>query len=112
MRWQRAGKHGRLFPAIAIGSAPNPSNPQGLPLWPNRYKAAANVRPPREGRPLLFPPVETSHGQCQSDPADAARDRRLRSEEHKSELQSLMRISYAVFCLKKKKTTAHTRQQI
>src|SRR3546814_8819236 len=29
----------------------------------------------------------------------------LRSEEHTSELQSLMRISYAVFCLKKKKTT-------
>src|SRR3546814_2293956 len=30
-----------------------------------------------------------------------------RSEEHTSELQSLMRISYAVFCLKKKKTTPH-----
>src|SRR3546814_6491535 len=30
----------------------------------------------------------------------------LRSEEHTSELQSLMRISYAVFCLKKKKKTA------
>src|SRR3546814_3480073 len=38
-------------------------------------------------------------------------DHRLaRSEEHTSELQSLMRISYAVFCLKKKKkqTTKHT----
>src|SRR3546814_9365730 len=34
----------------------------------------------------------------------AARDRRRRSEEHTSELQSLMRSSYAVFCLKKKKT--------
>src|SRR3546814_6555815 len=30
-------------------------------------------------------------------------DHRDRSEEHTSELQSLMRISYAVFCLKKKK---------
>src|SRR3546814_3292338 len=30
-----------------------------------------------------------------------------RSEEHTSELQSLMRISYAVFCLKKKKTNTH-----
>src|SRR3546814_8224948 len=30
--------------------------------------------------------------------------RTIRSEEHTSELQSLMRISYAVFCLKKKKT--------
>src|SRR3546814_7934460 len=31
-------------------------------------------------------------------------DQQQRSEEHTSELQSLMRISYAVFCLKKKKT--------
>src|SRR3546814_8404212 len=31
-----------------------------------------------------------------------------RSEEHTSELQSLMRISYAVFCLKKKKNTQST----
>src|SRR3546814_8285401 len=31
----------------------------------------------------------------------------LRSEEHTSELQSLMRISYAVFCLKKKKDTTN-----
>src|SRR3546814_9754340 len=32
-------------------------------------------------------------------------DESARSEEHTSELQSLMRISYAVFCLKKKKTS-------
>src|SRR3546814_3137300 len=43
--------------------------------------------------------------------------RGLRSEEHTSELQSLMRISYAVFCLKKKKqkqinTAAHDLQYI
>src|SRR3546814_8248221 len=31
-----------------------------------------------------------------------------RSEEHTSELQSLMRISYAVFCLKKKKSTKYS----
>src|SRR3546814_1096855 len=36
-------------------------------------------------------------------PAPRCRDER--SEEHTSELQSLMRISYAVFCLKKKNTT-------
>src|SRR3546814_10248203 len=42
----------------------------------------------------------------------------VRSEEHTSELQSLMRISYAVFCLKKKKTnyvalqsTTHRKQK-
>src|SRR3546814_2532469 len=33
---------------------------------------------------------------------------RARSEEHTSELQSLMRISYAVFCLKKKKQSTQT----
>src|SRR3546814_1310960 len=34
-----------------------------------------------------------------------------RSEEHTSELQSLMRISYAVFCLKKKKITTQTKNE-
>src|SRR3546814_5139022 len=33
----------------------------------------------------------------------------LRSEEHTSELQSLMRISYAVFCLKKKKINKYSK---
>src|SRR3546814_7609519 len=36
------------------------------------------------------------------DPAEITTDGVARSEEHTSELQSLMRISYAVFCLKKK----------
>src|SRR3546814_4618493 len=35
-----------------------------------------------------------------------------RSEEHTSELQSLMRIPYAVFCLKKKKHSLHTETYI
>src|SRR3546814_2121400 len=37
--------------------------------------------------------------------------RALRSEEHTSELQSLMRISYAVFCLNTQKSTEHLYQQ-
>src|SRR3546814_10870096 len=41
-----------------------------------------------------------------------AEEERARSEEHTSELQSLMRISYAVFCLKKTTTTkSKTHQQ-
>src|SRR3546814_5735562 len=36
----------------------------------------------------------------------------LRSEEHTSELQSLMRISYAVFCLKKKKIYYHIKTHV
>src|SRR3546814_4862212 len=43
--------------------------------------------------------------------AEVGFDRRGRSEEHTSELQSLMRISYAVFCLKKKNHN-HTRHNI
>src|SRR3546814_10621144 len=40
---------------------------------------------------------------------DGKLGRRRRSEEHTSELQSLMRISYAVFCLKKKKNNIQCR---
>src|SRR3546814_6788273 len=40
--------------------------------------------------------------------AAASAGHKRRSEEHTSELQSLMRISYAVFCLKKKKQTETT----
>src|SRR3546814_9826902 len=43
----------------------------------------------------------------QATPADSSGGR---SEEHTSELQSLMRISYAVFCLKKKKKTQYEKQ--
>src|SRR3546814_2352469 len=57
-------------------------------------------RPPRErqdGRPETHRDAGTGDVGRRFDP------RRRRSEEHTSELQSLMRISYAVFCLKKKK---------
>src|SRR3546814_3465088 len=37
---------------------------------------------------------------------------RMRSEEHTSELQSLMRISYAVFCLKKKRQNSHSHDRV
>src|SRR3546814_8631438 len=57
-------------------------------------------------------PVERDHFDLQRLRIRIDRTRRRRSEEHTSELQSLMRISYAVFCLKKKKTnetTNHTK---
>src|SRR3546814_16648364 len=57
-------------------------------LGPGRsHPQAARARPARD----------------RADEAEAVRPD-VRSEEHTSELQSLMRISYAVFCLKKKKT--------
>src|SRR3546814_7814027 len=52
-----------------------------------------------------------AHGAAESDGVDTRSvsipSVPARSEEHTSDLQSLMRISYAVFCLKKKKQTTH-----
>src|SRR3546814_6171725 len=49
--------------------------------------------------------VESRHRHRQIEPRAQGVGDPERSEEHTSELQSLMRISYAVFCLKKKKKT-------
>src|SRR3546814_6395218 len=49
-----------------------------------------------------------SDGEQPRKPRRPSQRRRLRSEEHTSELKSIMRISYAVFCLKKKTPTHHT----
>src|SRR3546814_9786058 len=94
-------------------------------------QAAAAIGGSGRGRPSLRPPP-TPHAEepalagvskhalagvskhaappVPADPLPAATERRPRprSEEHTSELQSLMRISYAVFCLKKKKQTNKT----
>src|SRR3546814_2295987 len=91
-------------------------------------------RPPRSTRTdTLFPyttlfrstvpdqPARRSHRDHRPDPdapgpgpgsvGDRVPRRGQRSEEHTSELQSLMRISYAVFCLKKKKKYRNTKQR-
>src|SRR3546814_8665505 len=72
-------------------------------------------RPPRSTRTDTLFPYTTlfrstdrggaRHARRQHDPGRGGdpTSRAARSEEHTSELQSLMRISYAVFCLKKKK---------
>src|SRR3546814_7604076 len=49
---------------------------------------------------------------CDPRPAHAVVCKAVRSEEHTSELQSLMRNSYAVFCLKNKKTNKRKRTQL
>src|SRR3546814_6399781 len=63
------------------------------------------------GLRLLRCPIQTVDDRCKTHPARGVRLRieKQRSEEHTSELQSLMRISSAVFCLKKKKTTTTTK---
>src|SRR3546814_7490279 len=71
----------------------------GLVLSPASIR---NVMADLEEAGLLYAP-HTSAGRL---PTEAGL--RIRSEEHTSELQSLMRISYAVFCLKKQTATFHT----
>src|SRR3546814_190400 len=61
-------------------------------------------QPPPAGRAAADHPAARRQALSRHDPAASRCDRRRarhRSEEHTSELQSLMRISYAVFCLKK-----------
>src|SRR3546814_1446042 len=70
---------------------------------PDRYGCRPGVRRFAAKGPCLrrdrrFHPLQAS----------LRNERAPRSEEHTSELQSLMRISYAVFCLKKKNTTLVT----
>src|SRR3546814_1798522 len=55
----------------------------------------------------LFEALLRQRGAEAADQTVADADVRGRSEEHTSELQSLMRISYAVFCLKKKRQKTH-----
>src|SRR3546814_10266283 len=85
------------------------------PVRPARRRKIASVvghraRADRKGlagavRPHLRPRPETTGRAPRARARE--RDQSARSEEHTSELQSLMRTSYAVFCLKKKKTN-HT----
>src|SRR3546814_8717198 len=71
-------------------------------LAPGRGAAERAAQFPRHGRRARHPFPPYPLGQSRGAAADP--DPRLaRSEEHTSELQSLIRISYAVFCLKKKK---------
>src|SRR3546814_6322365 len=65
----------------------------GFPVARERFRRAGKPRG-EEGRPLRHGLWLSPHAVGNALPG--------RSEEHTSELQSLMRISYAVFCLKKK----------
>src|SRR3546814_6610595 len=66
------------------------------------------------GQGVIVQPYRARHRLAHFGAIGGCDQRRGRSEEHTSELQSLMRISYAVFCLKKKnhKVTDHTHNQV
>src|SRR3546814_5305384 len=72
--------------SLMSGAAPPPWLSPALRLW----------------APIVAPCVTIWRRRIAAAQAGGASAARARSEEHTSELQSLMRISYAVFCLKKK----------
>src|SRR3546814_9159017 len=71
------------------------------------FRSAAMTAPPAAVLPPEPPNAILAGLACRC--PRCGKGRLFRSEEHTSELQSLMRISYAVFCLKKKNNTNTTR---
>src|SRR3546814_7299610 len=99
----RSTRTDTLFPYTTLfrSGVPSGSRPSQRPLH-GRSVSAWGGRPPAD---RVDHPVRVERGICRCVAATGVRQApRDRSEEHTSELQSLMRISYAVFCLKKKKT--------
>src|SRR3546814_4885600 len=83
-------------------SAQNIALPSGITASLKSKRELCSTQPdsaPPCPRRKYAPGRACSMNEKSSEPIDGTR----RSEEHTSELQSLMRISYAVFCLKKKK---------
>src|SRR3546814_1511958 len=83
------------------------SEPSGPIENGTTYMVRPRIEP--SNRPSRVARISAGSAQLLVGPASSARSEQMkvrsstRSEEHTSELQSLMRISYAVFCLKKKK---------
>src|SRR3546814_4460234 len=82
----QAGGRRQLAPHDARALTEDPNPPANPACEPYPLTGENSAEP--------APPIDIAHRSAQT-PV-------LRSEEHTSELQSLMRISYAVFCLKKK----------
>src|SRR3546814_10204515 len=79
----------------------------GAPALRHLSSLGAEIGFPRTRNRVAISHLKTRYTLCIFYDKSGAKDQRYatynRSEEHTSELQSLMRISYAVFCLKKKK---------
>src|SRR3546814_5463567 len=106
----RSTRTDTLFPYTTLfrsheGAAALPARRDALSRGDPR-PSYRNLHRARDGGPSQVPPLREHcrlfRGLGTLLGATAEGDGALRSEEHTSELQSLMRISYAVFCLKKK----------
>src|SRR3546814_7172369 len=107
----RSTRTDTLFPYTTLFRSPSSKSSGATPSECHRRRARgmcqrAAVRPP-ESHSCVYRSRYARRPTLHSRPRDA----KSRSEEHTSELQSLMRISYAVFCLKKKKTTKNKLKQ-
>src|SRR3546814_1588441 len=101
-----------FFFFLMIRRPPRSTRTDTLFPYTTLFRSAGSTRDPRHS-PGVYAPSPSHRS---ADATDARRQRAeeagtgwCRSEEHTSELQSLMRISYAVFCLKKKKNEDDTR---
>src|SRR3546814_4723465 len=94
-----------MMPAVTEWSRPN-GEPIAIAHCPGLSALESPMR--SAGNPVAGI-LSSATSDCSSLPTTLAVN--SRSEEHTSELQSLMRISYAVFCLKKKKLTADTKKE-
>src|SRR3546814_2857477 len=72
--------------------------------WPNSGLSGVSSNTSRKATCVSF------HLKTSTPSGSSTRKHSARSEEHTSELQSLMRISYAVFCLKKKKHNTNSKE--
>src|SRR3546814_6832356 len=100
-----AAKRANLFASCSGGGAVSACNDCATtrrhphPTPPNRYAIRLRILPPSRGKGGGGLPCQHRSELLPREDMDVE----VRSEEHTSELQSLMRISYAVFCLKQKK---------
>src|SRR3546814_5813748 len=96
-----------LFFFLMIRRPPRSTRTDTLFPYTTLFRSRLDLHPAPRHRPGAGRRDRADRG---GDPDHAAPRlcHRRRSEEHTSELQSLMRISYAVFCLKKKKTRTYT----
>src|SRR3546814_1811084 len=90
-------------PSVPTRRTPDLGQRRRRPADSSRRQRLTAAFPP----PVPTPKADLRKGRCPFKDSGLflVRYCRARSEEHTSELQSLMRISYAVFCLKKKITT-------
>src|SRR3546814_19386962 len=101
----------RLFFFLMIRRPPRSKRTDTLFPYTTLFRSDAAGRQPRGLDPRRAGRCEAGAGRARTCGGTGVarlhfQGRHGRSEEHTSELQSLMRISYAVFCLKKKKKTS------